>query len=101
MGWMSQRTATLETTAQMLTLSPRSTSTGKVAADAQTEMQTLSARPQRRSGSLKYHGCFTGFFAFFQNWRYHASRVRRMHAPPATVPSTAAKESSKPISHTA
>ena len=29
------------------------------------EMQMLSARPQRRSGRLKYHGRFTGFFAFF------------------------------------
>ena len=101
MGWMSQRTATLETTAQMLTLSPRSTSTGKVAADAQTEMQTLSARPQRRSGSLKYHGCFTGALALLRKRMLYHFRMRRMHAPPATVPSTAAKESSKPISHTA
>ena len=53
----------------MLTLRPRSTRTGKVAAEANSEMQALSAKPQNRSGNtLRYHGRLTGFSDFFQKF---------------------------------
>ena len=104
-GCTIHSTAMLETIAHALTLRPRSTSTGKVAAEAQAAIQALSARPCKRSGSLLNHGRLTGFCRFspalIQKRLSWASRIRRMQAEPATVPATAAKESSKPISHTA
>jgi len=69
MGCTSQSTATPEATAHRLTLNPRSTRTGKVAAEANSEMQALSAKPQNRSGNtLRYHGRLTGFSDFFQKF---------------------------------
>lgn len=104
-GCTIHSTAMLETTAHALTLRPRSTSTGKVAAEAQAAMQALSTRPCTPFGNLLYHGRLTGFCRFSpaltQKRLSWASRIRRMQALPATVPTTAAKESSKPISHTA
>ena len=74
-------------------------------AEAQAAMQALSTRPCTPFGNLLYHGRLTGFCRFSpaltQKRLSWASRIRRMQALPATVPTTAANESSKPISHTA
>ena len=71
----------LETTAHALTLNPRSTSTGKVAAEAQAAMQALSTRPCTPFGNLLYHGRLTGFCRFSpaltQKRLSWASRIRR------------------------
>ena len=80
MGSTSQSTATLDTSAYKLALNPRSTSTGKVAALAQAETQSVSHTLFRSSGKR---------------------RLFRASSAPANVPSTAAKESSKPMSQTA
>ena len=66
-GWTSHSTATLDATAHTLTLSPRSTSTGKVAAEAQRETQSESHTPpaKRRKRSTARDGFSRRLFGFF------------------------------------
>ena len=93
MGSTSQRTATLDTSAYRLAESPRSTSTGKVAAAAQPDTQTVSQKPSStfRSRFALRRDCVPRM----------ALQPRRASSAPASVPSTAENDSSKPTSQTA
>ena len=66
-GPTSQRTATPDATAQTVVLIPRSTSTGKVAAEAQRETQNESHTPpaKRRKRSTARGGFSRRLFRFF------------------------------------
>ena len=66
-GPTSQRTATPDATAQTVVLIPRSTSTGKVAAEAQRETQSESHTPpaKRRKRSTARGGFSRRLFRFF------------------------------------
>ena len=94
-GSTSQRTATPDTTAYRLALIPRRTSTGKVASDAQTVMQSAFRRTLRTRQVRRHRAavCLRGQASpFCSRWNT---------APPASVPATAAKDSSKPMSQAA
>ena len=68
--------------------------------EAQAEMQAVSQTPDKIPSALCFRMPERGRF-FSARRAAQTSRLRRTTAEPASVPTTAAKESSKPMSQTA
>ena len=64
MGSTNQSTAAPDTSAYRLVLIPRSTSTGKVAIEAQAEMQTVSHRLPANPSAFRFQNRRRGRFFF-------------------------------------
>lgn len=92
MGSTSQSTAAPDTSAYRLVLIPRSTSTGKVAMEAQAEIQTVSHKPPAKPKCFPLPepeaGVLFSLPAVFPDFLTAAH-----HGSTGQVPTTAAKES--------